>query len=84
MWVQGCAFKGSASFSSGICNVFQNKKPTMEQFVVICRLDKIINKVNNISEPVEIKLSNQKLSTSYFIFYGKIALQLIAYATKIW
>ena len=45
----------------------------MEQFVVICQLDKIINKVNNISEPVEIKLSNQKLSTSYFIFYSKIA-----------
>ena len=38
-----------------------------------CQLDKIINKVNNISESVEIKLSNQKLSTSYFIFYGKIA-----------
>ena len=52
---------------------FKIRNQLLEQFVVICQLGKIINKVNNISEPVEIKLSNQKLSTSYFIFYSKIA-----------
>lgn len=36
----------------------------------------------NIFQPVETKLSNQKLSTSYFVFHREFALQPISYSTK--
>lgn len=36
----------------------------------------------NAFQPVEITLPNKKLSTSYFIFHGRIALGPTSYAAK--
>ena len=73
MRVQVCAFKGSASLSPlAYVMCFKIRKQLLEQFVVICQLDKIINKVNNISEPVEIKLSNQNCQPVILSFTAKL------------
>lgn len=76
MWFNSVLSRILASFFSNVV-CFKIRKQLLGQIVVIWQLDTAINNVTNWKnanafQPVETKLSNQKLSLNYFIFHGNM------------
>ena len=78
----GCSLNLTPSLGTSICYRCspKKKKQLLKQRATICHLDKVINNITNINtcQPVETKLANQKLSSSYFIFQNKTGLNQLA------